>query len=89
MQMDAIMRYIAREKSYYGNSFREMALIDMAAATVEDIKMPYVRVIYGGNFEQDRIEFLANKLPEWLINMQAFLARQQEGQNYIAGEDVR
>ncbi len=87
--MDAIMRYIAREKGYYGNSFREMAVIDMAASAVEDIKIPYVRVIYGGNYEADKIEFLEKKVPEWLSNIQGYLTRQSEGAFYIAGEDVR
>ncbi len=46
VQMDAIMRHLARELGYYENAVN----VDMVVSSIEDIKMPYVRTIYGNDY---------------------------------------
>jgi hypothetical protein len=50
VQQDAILRHLAREHNYYGTLPEEMADADMIAGAVEDLKGPYGRAIYGGDF---------------------------------------
>jgi glutathione S-transferase len=50
VQQDAILRHLAREHNYYGTLPEEMADADMIAGAVEDLKGPYGKAIYGGDF---------------------------------------
>lgn len=43
-------------RDYYGNSNIDAMNIDMIAGAVEDIKIPYARVIYGGEFVKRAIK---------------------------------
>lgn len=86
---DAILRALARKLGYYGKTDQEANNIDMMAAAVEDIKVPYLNLMYRAPpdiYAQELSKF-STIVENWIVHIAKF--HESHGKKeFIAGENI-
>jgi len=71
-QSNSILRYIGAVAQRNGKNHQEQALMDMILDSAEDLRMGYVRIIYGGDYN-GQVGGFVSKLPDTLRYFETFL----------------
>ncbi|GJQ08599.1 hypothetical protein GpartN1_g390.t1 [Galdieria partita] len=82
-QSGAILRHLARKHNLYGDSEEERALADMMNDFANDLRTPYVRMIYNDSWKEMLPEYLETAKKQ-LELLEKYLNRR--GKPYVVGD---
>jgi len=87
VQSNAILRHLGRKLDRYGQSDEERSQIDVVVDGVEDLRIPYGKLIYDNKLSEDAQGPYLEKLRNYLESFEKLLHRNKEGRAYFVGEN--
>ncbi|XP_022087462.1 S-crystallin SL11-like [Acanthaster planci] len=92
IQSKAIASYLAREFGFYGANSWESAKIDEISGAVEDIWLPYVRIIISSDDKSKKDaemkKHFEEKAPVFLRFLEDQLCKNNEGDGFFVGKKI-
>jgi len=89
VQSNAIIRYLGRQLGRYGKTAKDRAFIDMVLDGAEDLRMKYLKMIYGDeDFETAKARYLDEVAKVWLGYFETILLKNNGGHGFLVGDQL-